>query len=92
MAVCLEAGQIATGNVETTGGIISGSVPEHDNGEQSRLIYYLVCCLIIALIYILCLIYILQPFARRLALSDSEINKTHQNPTLGFTALGLIPQ
>ena len=59
MAVCLEAGQIVTGNVETTGGIISGSVPEHDNGEQSRLIYYLVCCLIIALIYILCLIYIL---------------------------------
>ena len=59
MAVCLEVGQIATGNVETTGGIISGSVPEHDNGEQSRLIYYLVCCLIIALIYILCLIYIL---------------------------------
>ena len=59
MAVCLEAGQIAMGNVETMGGIISGSVPEHDNREQSRLIYYLVCCLIIALIYILCLIYIL---------------------------------
>ena len=59
MAVYLEAGQIAMGNVETMGGIISRSVPEHDNGEQSHLIYYLVCCLIIALIYILCLIYIL---------------------------------
>ena len=50
MAVCLEAGQR-----ETMGGIISKSVPEQDNGEQSRLIYYLVCCLIIVLIYILCL-------------------------------------
>ena len=45
---------------ETTGGIISESVPEQDNREQSPLIYYLVCCLIIVLIYILCLIYILS--------------------------------
>ena len=27
---------------------------------------------------------ILQPFAKMLALLDSEINKTHQNPILGF--------
>jgi hypothetical protein len=52
-------GGTETGNVETTGGIIPESVPEQDNGEQSRLIYYLVCCFIIILIYILCLIYIL---------------------------------
>ena len=59
MAVCLEAGQIATGNIETMGGIISKNVPEQDNRKQSCLIYYLVCCLIIALICILGLIYIL---------------------------------
>jgi len=34
----------------------------------------------------------IQPFAKRLALPDSEINRTHQNPILGFAALGLIPQ
>jgi len=34
----------------------------------------------------------LQPFAKMLALPDLGINKTNQNPILGFTGLGLISQ
>src|ERR1700678_3241634 len=34
--------------------------------------------------------FLLQPFAKRLALPDSGIKKTNQNPILGFTGLGLI--
>ena len=34
----------------------------------------------------------LQPIAKRLTLPDSEINRTHQNPVLGFVVLGLISQ
>ena len=58
---------------ETTGGIISESVPEQDNREQSPLIYYLVCCLIIVLIYILYLIYILS---QSLSTSKSDYLQT----------------
>jgi hypothetical protein len=68
---------------ETTGGIISESVPEQDNREQSRLIYYLVCCLIIVLIYILCLIYILS-LQVKVTTYGLESRRVRENKGFGY--------
>jgi len=46
---------------------------EAEDGDAFKIKYILEIILVL-----------LQPFAKRLALPDSEINKTQQNPILGF--------